>query len=485
MHDLAKLALHTACCSDTSYVDVRVVESTTERLAVRNGHVESIGSQTSLGFNVRVLIRGVWGFAASAHLDEAEVKRVVTQAISLARASALVPGDPVQLAPLPVQRGRYITPLVKDPFAIPLNEKVQLLLSADAAMRSVKGVTLSTAQMEYTREQKYFLSSEGSDIIQELYEVGAGISASAVDSMGQDMQTRSYPHASGIQGGAGGYELIEALHLVEHGARVGEEAVQLLAAPPCPVGIRTVILDGSQTALHVHESCGHAVELDRVLGMEAGLVGTSFLTLDALRSGYHYGSEQVSLTADATLPDTFGSFGWDDEGVPAQRTALVTQGILTGYLMSRETASVLGQTSNGCVRAQSWNHLPMIRMTTVNLEPGSWKLEQLLADTDDGLFLSTNKSWSIDDRRLHFQFGVELAYAIKGGKLGQMYKNATYAGVTPSFWRSCDAVCGKDEWSVWGVSTCGKGEPLQLIRTGHGAAPARFRQVQVGIGHRL
>jgi TldD protein len=264
--------------------------------------------------------------------------------------------------------------------------------------------------------------------------------------------------------------------------RIGEEAVQLLSAPQCPSGVMTIILDGQQTALQVHESCGHPIELDRVLGYEAGFVGKSFLTVYKLSSQYQYGSPIVNLTADATLPGGLGSFGWDDEGVPSQRTPIVTNGIFTGYLMSRDTAPLIGRTSNGCVRADGWNRLPMIRMTNVSLEPGTWKLADLIADTDDGLYMSINKSWSIDDLRLNFQFGVESAYEIKNGKLGRLYKNATYTGITPQFWGSCDAICDRSEWTVWGTPNCGKGEPMQVMRTGHGAAPSRFRNVQVGVG---
>ncbi len=276
------------------------------------------------------------------------------------------------------------------------------------------------------------------------------------------------------------------MDLANHGARIGEEAVKLLAAPQCPSGVTTIVLDGPQAALQVHESCGHPIELDRVLGMEAGFVGKSFLTIDKL-GHYRYGSDIVNMTADATLSGGLGTFGWDDEGVPAQRSSIVTNGIFTGYLMSRDTAPILGLTSNGCVRADGWNRLPMIRMTNVNLEPGTWTLDDLIADTADGIYMSINKSWSIDDLRLNFQFGVELAYEIKHGKLGRMLKNATYTGITPQFWGSCDAICNRaicnrDEWVVWGTPNCGKGEPMQTMRTGHGAAPARFRNVQVGVG---
>lgn len=482
MHDLAIRAVNVAQQLGASYVDVRVMERTTEGIEVKNGRVEGVSSGTSSGFNVRVIVNGAWGFASSARMDMAEADRVANQAVQIARASSLVAGEPVRLSSLALQKGTYRTPMKIDPFTVPLNQKVQLLLDADAAMRSVKGVSLTNAIMEYARERKIFMSSEGSEVEQELFDTGAAISANAVDPESSEIQTRSYPNSFGRQAGTSGYEFIEAMDLVNHGARVGEEAVRLLVAPQCPGGIMTVILDGPQTALQIHESCGHPIELDRVLGMEAGFVGKSFLTPDKLNGQYRYGSELVNITADATVPGALGTFGWDDEGVPAQRTSIVTNGLFTGYLMSRDTAPLIGLNSNGCVRADGWNRLPMIRMTNVSLEPGAWKFDDLVADTDDGLFMSINKSWSIDDRRLNFQFGVELAYEIKNGKFGRLFKNATYTGITPQFWGSCDAICGPAEWTVWGTPNCGKGEPMQVMRTGHGAAPARFRNVQVGVG---
>src|SRR5579859_3343029 len=482
MRDLAIRAMNIAQQLGASYVDVRVMERTTEGIEVKNGRVEGVSSGTSSGFNVRVIVNGAWGFASSARMDDAEAQRVAQQAVQIARASALVAGDPVRLSPLPPQKGSYRTPIRIDPFTVPLNEKVQLLLDADAAMRSVKGVSLTEGHMEYSRERKFFVSSEGSEIEQELFDTGAAISANAVDPESSEIQTRSYPNSFGQQAGTAGYEFIQAMDLVNHGARIGEEAVKLLTAPQCPSGMMTVILDGPQVALQVHESCGHPIELDRVLGYEAGFVGKSFLTVDRLGSQYRYGSEIVNLTADATIPGALGTFGWDDEGVPAQRTPIVTNGIFTGYLMSRDTAPLIGLSSNGCVRADGWNRLPMIRMTNVSLEPGTWKFDDLIADTEDGLYMSINKSWSIDDRRLNFQFGVEMAYEIKHGKLGRLFKNATYTGITPQFWGGCDAICGPSDWTVWGTPNCGKGEPMQVMRTGHGAAPARFRNVQVGVG---
>jgi TldD protein len=256
--------------------------------------------------------------------------------------------------------------------------------------------------------------------------------------------------------------------------------VELLTARQCPSTVTTVILDGPQLALQVHESCGHPIELDRVFGMEAAYAGTSFLTTDKL-GHFRYGSDLVNIFADATALTGLGTFGYDDEGVPAQRTPIIRNGVFVGYMSSRETAPIVGQSSTGTMRADGWNRVPLIRMTNVNLEPGAWSLDDLIADTDDGIMMGVNKSWSIDDKRLNFQFGTEMAWEIKAGKRGALLKNATYTGITPQFWGNCDAICDRSHWQLWGTTNCGKGQPGQTMYVGHGVAPARFRNVRVGI----
>ncbi len=480
MRDILQRALAIAEQLGASYADARYMERATESIAVKNGVVDGITSGVSQGINIRVLVQGAWGFASSsiAAMPEAEV--IAQRAVAIAKASALSAGKPAVLSPLEKQVGKYTTPMAKDPFFVPLNEKVDLLLRADAAMRSVKGIAVTTGNIEYGKETKIFVSSEGSDVEQVLVDCGAAITAYAADEQSGELQQRSYPNSFGRQAGATGYEIIEAMDLVGHAPKIAEEAVQLLTAKQLEPGVTTIILDGPQTAIQIHESCGHPIELDRVLGMEAGFVGKSFLTTDKLNN-FTYGSEFVNIVADATTPGGLGTFGWDDEGVPAQRTNIVTNGTFTGYLMSRDTSPDLGLSSNGCVRADNWNRLPMIRMTNVSLLPGTWKLEDLIADTEDGIYLSVNRSWSIDNLRLNFQFATEVGWEIKNGKLGAMIKNPTYTGITPEFWRSCDAVCNADYWTVWGTPNCGKGEPMQTMRTGHGAAPSRFRNVRVGV----
>src|SRR5256884_3615013 len=277
MRDLANRALNIAQQLGASYIDVRVMERTTEGIDVKNGRVEGISSGTSSGFNVRVIVDGAWGFASSANMDDAEAERVARQAIQIAHASALVAGEPVILSPLAAQHGFYRTPMQKDPFTIPLNQKVQLLLDADAAMRSVQGVALTNSNMEYSREHKLFVSSEGTEVEQELFDVGAAIDATAVDPTSSEIQTRSYPNSFGRQAGTSGYEFIEAMKLPDHGARIGEEAVKLLAAPPGPAGVTTIILGGPQGAVQGPRACGPPIQFDRVLGCEGGFVGHGLL----------------------------------------------------------------------------------------------------------------------------------------------------------------------------------------------------------------
>ncbi|MDQ2854430.1 MAG: TldD/PmbA family protein [Chloroflexota bacterium] len=480
MQELINLSLDAAQRAGAGYADIRLVERETESLTVKNGDLAEASSDRSAGFGVRVLVDGAWGFAGSSRLEREEVERVTRDAVAIARASGLAAREPIVLDDSPPANGTYSTPFREDPFTVSLDEKLRLLFETDAVMGKVAGITLRTSSMEAGRERKTFASSEGAHLEQELLEVGAGIDATAVND--SEVQRRSFPQSAGGQHVTGGYEAIRELGLAENAQRIAEEAVALLDAPQCPSGEMTLIIDSPQLALQVHESCGHPIELDRVLGMEASFAGTSFLTLDKLDQ-LQYGSELVNIEADATAPGGLGTFGFDDEGVAAQKVPIVSAGRFVGYLTSRETAPIIGRRSMGSSRASGWNVIPLIRMTNVNLLPGNaGSLEDLISDTADGLFISTNHSWSIDDRRLNFQFGAEIGWLIKDGHLTQMVRNPTYTGITPRFWGSCDAICGQSEWHLWGVPNCGKGEPMQTHRVGHGAAPARFRGVQVGVG---
>ena len=479
MKDLIELALDAAERAGADYADVRFVERLTESLNVKNGALEAASSSRSAGLGIRVLVNGAWGFAGDARTETDAVERLARDAVSIARASGSASGTPVVLDDTPPAVDSYRTPYQEDPFAVPLEDKLKILFAADEAMARVPGISMREGTMDLARERKIFGSSTGAMIEQELTETGAGIEVAAVGD--RDMQQRSYPNSAGGQHVTGGFEAVRAMALPDHGERIAEEAVALLTAPECPSGEMDIIIDSSQVALQVHESCGHPIELDRVLGMEASFAGTSFLTLDKL-DRLQYGSDVVNIDADATAPGGLGTFGYDDEGVPAQNVPIISRGRFVGYLTSRETAPVIGRRSMGSSRASGWDVIPLIRMTNVSLRPGqAGSLEDLIADTREGLYLATNRSWSIDDRRLNFQFGTQMGWLIKDGRLTQMVRNPTYTGITPRFWGSCDAICGPEAWTLWGVPNCGKGEPMQTHRVGHGAAPARFRNVQVGV----
>jgi TldD protein len=486
MKDLASWALDTAIQRGATYADVRVVNDRGRALATKNGKIGNASDSRSQGFNVRVLVDGAWGFASSADLSRASVESTAAQAVAIARASAKVKQKDVQLVPEKAVTANWTTPHKIDPFSISIEQNLDLLHKVDAELRSIKGVTLAETNMNFRREEIWFFSSAGANIHQTKVTTGAGYVAYSF--AGSEIQKRSYPNSFGGQWQNKGYELIDELKLVENARRIGEEAVALHSADQCPQGVFDIILESSQLGLQIHESVGHPIELDRVLGMEANFAGTSFLTLDKLRT-LKYGSELVNVVADARQEHGpgLGTFAFDDEGVPAQCTPIISNGLFTGYLSSRETAALIGlQRSGGTLRAESWNRLPMIRMTNISILPGEKPLtgEQLISSTDHGILFQTNRSWSIDDKRYNFQFGTEIGWEIKNGKRARMLKNPSYSGITTEFWNSMDAICSRDEWTLWGTPNCGKGQPQQVMGTGHGAAPARFRKVKVGSAYK-
>jgi TldD protein len=486
MKAVAQLALDTAVARGATYADARAVAIRTRSLTTKNGRVGHASESDSIGIGVRVIADGAWGFAATGNLGNTAIEAAAARAVEIARASARVKRENVRLAPEPAAIADWTTPIQVDPFTTSVSQNLDLLLKADAEMRAVSGVTLTETGMNFVREESWFLSSEGADIHQTKYSCGAGYTAYAF--AGNEIHKRSYPNSFGGQWQNRGYELIEEMKLVENARRIGEEAVALHKAEQCPEGEFTIILDGSQLGLQIHESIGHPIELDRVLGMEANFAGTSFLTLDKLNN-LHYGSELVNVVADARQEHGpgLGTFAYDDEGVAAQSTPVITAGRFTGYLSSRETAHTIAAVrSGGTVRAEGWNRLPMIRMTNISLLPGEKTLspKQLISDTGHGIFMETNKSWSIDDKRCNFQFGCEIGWEIKNGKRVRMLKNPSYSGITTEFWNSLDAICSREYWTLWGTPNCGKGQPQQVMGTGHGASPARFRKIKVGTAYK-
>jgi TldD protein len=481
MQEWASTAIDTSKRRGASYADVRVMDIRHRDISTKNGEVGTLAESESLGIGIRVIANGAWGFASTDQLTKEGIQACAAEAVAIAKASALAKKENVALAPEDSYIDTWQNPFLKDPFRIPVERQIDLLLAADKEMRRVKGVTVAEGSMSFRRIEQLFASSTGSSIHQVKMQSGAGIVATSF--AGSEIQKRSYPNSFGGQHTLQGYELIESLDLVGNAPRVAEECVALHTAAQCPEGHKTIILGSSQLGLQIHESIGHPIELDRVLGMEANFAGMSFLTTDKLRK-LKYGSDIVNVVADARLEHGpgLGTFAYDDEGVPAQCTPIITNGLFTGYLSSRETAAAIGERrSGGTVRCESWNRLPMIRMTNISINPGTWKYDDLIADTDDAILMETNRSWSIDDKRYHFQFSTEIGWEIKGGKLGRMIKNPSYSGITTEFWNSCDAICSRDHWTLWGTPNCGKGQPQQTMGTGHGAAPARFRNVRVGV----
>ena len=457
-----------------SYADVRLVTRTSEQVRVWDGKTEELLSHSSRGFGVRVLVDGAWGFAGSPDLSSG--RQTVSSALEVARASACLQKEPVELAPVPVERTRWQNAFQINLHSISFQERLDLLMAADAAMAGVPGITQRKASMGFYFTDQLFASSEGAFIEQNLCACGAGLTALAAGE--GEVQHRSYPASFQGNYATAGYEHVLGLGLVEGARTCAEQAAALLRADACPPGKTTLVMDSSMMTLLIHESIGHALELDRVLGSEASYAGTSFATPDKLGQ-LQYGSPQVTITADATLPGGLASFGYDDEGAPARRTILIDKGRLVNYLTSRETAARLGLPVSGSMRADGWQRTPLIRMTQINLEPGDSSLAEMIASTDQGIYMETVNTYSIDDKRLNFQFGPEIGWEIRSGKVGRMLKNVRFTAMTPEFWNACDAVGGPAEWKLWGIPVCGKGEPGQVVHVGHGSPPVRFRNIHV------
>ncbi len=480
MQDLAQRAIDVAIGSGASYADARVINFKRQVIQTKDEAIVGNTVSESAGIGVRVLFKGGWGFASTQMLTADGITAAARRAALVAQASASCVNPPITLAAEPQYRQKWVSPHEIDPFTISLEQKVAVLLACARTMLAVKGVSLTQGEMTFAKENKLFVSSEGSVIDQTFIRSSCGITANAFSE--DDRQRRSWPNSFGGQHENAGWEMVAKWRLPENAQRVAEEAVALLTAPKCPQGRADIIIGASQLALQVHESCGHPSELDRALGMEANFAGTSFLT-PAMLGNLQYGSKIVNLVADATAFGALGGFGFDDEGVAAQCVPLVKDGMFVGYLSSRDTAHLIGlNRSGGCLRAESWNFQPIIRMTNISLSPGyGGSLQDLIATVDDGIFMDTNRSWSIDDKRYNFQFGTEAGYRIKNGKIIGLLKNCSYGGITVPFWNSCDLIGGKENYIDWGVPNCGKGQPCQTMWTGHGAAPARFRNIEIGM----
>ena len=479
MKDLALRALDAVSQSGTTYADVRAVDSRNRDLSIKNGKVGHVSSAESQGLGIRVLAHGSWGFAATDDLSSDGINRAAALALEIAHAGAAARTHEVALAPEDKHEAVWHSPMQVDPFTIPVDRSLATLLAIDAELRRNPAINLAEAAMQFEKRRQIFVSTLGSVIDQTRCLSGAGFSATCYKD--GDLQKRSFPNSFGGQFQLKGYELIDELRLLENAPRIAEEAVALHDAAQCPEGEFDLILDSSQLGLQIHESIGHPIELDRVLGSEANYAGMSFLTLDQLNH-LRYGSDIVNVVCDARIDHGpgLGTFAFDDEGVPAQGNDIIRDGQFVGYMTSRETASAVGDSrSNGCMRADGWARLPLIRMTNVSLQPGAQTLDEVF-DIDHGIYMETNRSWSIDDKRYNFQFGCEIAWEIRRGKRVRMLKNPSYSGISTEFWNACDAIAGREHWTLWGVPNCGKGQPEQVMGTGHGASPSRFRKIKVG-----
>jgi len=451
-----------------SYADARYVERESETVAVKDGQVEGVDRAADRGVGVRVIVDGAWGFAASdrATTDDG-LAALFQEAIHRAQASASVHQVPVAQAAQAAQRGEYRTPIRRDPFDVPIAERIALLKEADAIL-TTPNAKVRRASIAAYRTKKRLVTSEDTDVTQDVVECGAGLNVTAATA-GAKPATRS--DMRNVR--QAGWEYVEEFDVLAHARTFARDVEAVLTAKPAVAKPTTLLLDQPFLALLVHESCGHPTESDRVLEHEVAFAGTTFMWPKD-RGHLRYGSEHVNMTADATVPGGMGTFGWDDDGVPATRTPLIERGIFTGYLSSRETAGALGiPKSGGCARAEGWQHFPIVRMVNVSLEPGTAKYAELLEGIDDGLLLESPASYSLDDKRQNFHFSTQVARVIRHGEVGEYVRGVAFQSLTPDFWGSCDGVA--DDWELHGFISCAKGEPLQLMRVGHGAAHARFR----------
>lgn len=476
---LAARALDTALARGATYADIRFEETRAERIEVRSGAVVTLSDTRSDGYGIRAFVDGAWGFAASPDRSDRALDETAARAVAIARAGASVATKRFAIEPADRHVATYATPVDRDPDTISIGERVAFLLDAERAVHSAPSISVGRAWIDLWRADKAFFSTTGSAITQTIRQTGSGLWALAVGET--DSQDRTFPGDVGFYQ-SGGWEIVEQAHLLENAARIGEEAHQLLSAPQCPSTTADLILGGSQVSLQIHESCGHAAELDRIMGWEANFSGTSFLRTEEIGK-LKYGSDNVTIVIDNLLPRGMATAAFDDEGTPSGSSDVIREGVLAGFESSRDTAAAIGLASSGCVRAQGWQFVPMIRMCNLNLLPGDKPFEALFDGVREGVYMESNRSWSIDDHRLNFQFGCEIGWEVKNGKRGRMLKNPTYAGVTPQFWNACDAIADAASWVAWGTPNCGKGEPIQTGRTTQAASPARFRNVQIGVGY--
>ena len=474
--ELAARALENAKSKGAAYADIRVTRYLRQAINTREKRVTNITNSESFGFGVRVLVDGTWGFAASQRVDAAEIERITDIAIGIARANRRAQSKPVVLAPVKAYKDTWQTPTSKDPFKVPIERKIDLLLAINTAALKVKGAAFCNSQMSFVKEEKFFASTEGSEIEQTIIRENPSFTVTAVDRAAGKFKTRnSLAEPIGT-----GYEWIENYPWIEEAEKAAEQAVMKLTAKSVDPGQYDLILAPSNLWLTIHESVGHPTELDRAMGYEANYAGTSFLTIDKLGK-FKFGSDIVNFFADRTQPLGLATTGYDDDGVPSQQWDLVRNGLFVDYQTTRDQAAWIGQNaSHGCSYAQSWGSVPFQRMPNVSLKPGKEKLtlQELIADTKKGLLGEGRSSYSIDQQRYNFQFSAQLFWEIRDGKIAGLVEDAAYQAITPQFWNACDRICS-DGYELGGSFFDGKGEPGQVNAVSHGCTAARFRNINV------
>ena len=494
--DLADAALNAARGAGATYADVRIARSLSQFVSARERKIQGIGGSESYGAGVRVIANGTWGFAATNIVTPDGMAAAARNAVAIARTNAKFQTEPVELAP---QKGYGVvswkTPIEKNGFDVPIAEKVDLLMAVnDAALKA--GANFVNSRIALVNEQKYFASTDGSYIDQDIHRIFPGFGVTVIDKASGKFENRGslsspmgmgYEYLSGRPAGkftgpgttkyGSYYDMLEDVQLAP------AQAKEKLAAKSVLAGKYDLVLDPSHTWLTIHESAGHPTELDRVLGYEANYAGTSFLTLDKWKTGkFNYGSPQVTIVADKTQPHSLGAVGYDDEGVKTKEWTLIRNGILVDYQKTRDQAHIVGQNaSDGCSYAQGWADVQFQRMPNVSLRPGEKPLTpaQMIAGVDKGIYIVGDGSFSIDQQRYNFQFSGKLFYEIRGGKLAGMLRDVAYQANTREFWNSCVQVCDRRDYRLGGAFNDGKGEPPQSSAVSHGSSTARFNGVNV------
>ncbi|ELR99002.1 TldD/PmbA family protein [Gloeocapsa sp. PCC 73106] len=480
---LAQQAIELIIKTGCEYGDIRICCYRNQNLGATDLSLNQLSDNINSGFGVRVLYRGAWGFAANSVITSETITKTVARAVEVAKGTLLSQRQPVRLAPVEAYIDSYVTPILIDPFSVSVGEKAELLLSINQGLLSYQdqGVKKAYGFLRFNREEKIFASTEGSLIEQTLYRSYGGYGCTAIAN--GDAQSRNYELPPLNQG----YENINKQDLLENVERVATEAIAKVNAPDGPSGITTdLVLLPTNLWLTIHESVGHPTELDRVYGYEANFAGTSFATTDKLNK-LQYAAPWINFKADRTQPGGRSTLGYDDEGVPAQEWDVIKDGILVDYLTDRETAHRLGRgSSNGSSFADSWSSLPMVRIPNLGLEPGSdggshtASVEEMIADTAEGILIDGIGSFSIDQQRRNFQFGGDAFWQIKNGKVTGMLKNVTYHGMTTEFWNKIVAIGPESSWQQWGTNMCGKGEPMQIAQMTHRCVPALVKDIHIG-----